>query len=150
MVADNAAGVCTVVTATPCATIGTTPQVSPAAVIVNVTVPDDAAVYLHSNVVPDPAGIVRLFSGHETGVTLAQPGFTYVVAVTPVTPDPPVFVTVSRTAISWPTDTVTGAEDETVRTPESWTVTCDDVTGPASSPVPAFASVPYTVVVSLT
>jgi hypothetical protein len=76
MVADNAAGVCTVVAIVRLTTIGTTPQVRPAAVIVNVTVPDEAAVYRHSKVVPELAGIVSVLNGHETGVTLAEPGFT--------------------------------------------------------------------------
>jgi len=124
-------------------------QVNPVAVSVKHTTPGPVAIYVQVNVVAElgarvspPGGIGPLAS-----VTSVLPGPSSISDWTLVTSAPPVFVTVSVTLMTCPTDTTGGAAPATASAPGFSTVSTLDVTGPVLIGRPEFASIPETAVV---
>jgi hypothetical protein len=119
---------------------------------VNVTTPDPVAVTPNTNTCEAPAASVigPAGTGGDGLLTNPPPGFTYTVAVNPVTSVPPTFVTVRYNWNHCPTDKYGWTVLATSSTPGFHSVTAGETTGAIVNPQPAFASVAVTVVVKTT
>ncbi len=137
----------TVVDAPATPRTGVAAQVSPAAVAVNATRPAPAAENVHTKVC-EPAGpIVRgpAGDGPLSSSTSAAPGPAATAGRMFRTSSPPVFVTVSVTVKTWPTETVRAEDASATSTPGASTVNGEAITS-AAAVIPVLASVPVTVV----